>query len=117
MKKIVFQVTKNNELRKEKNPNENDKIEKGEQFFVEKIKEKRNNNDILPLCDNNRNQNICLNNENYTIELSGDEENIINKENDNDFSSFINITKQNYPHSYNNINPVINLSKYIKNIK
>ena len=76
--------------------------------MVEKIGEKRND-DIARKNNDNESQVINLNDENYTIELFGEEENIIN----NDISSFRNETKQNYPHYYNNISLAINLSKYI----
>ncbi len=69
---------------------------------------------------NNKNPKID-NNEDYTIELLGEEENILNNEGDKNIITIIDekekATKPNYPLYYNNIkNTHMSLSKYIYNI-
>ena len=110
MSKFIFNEKKNEPRKRKGNIDENDKREKSPIFLISKTEDKRKNK-FLEIRDDNESDL----NENFTIELFGEEENILNNENDNDITTFMARKKRNYPPYDNNIKSLNNLSKYIYN--
>ena len=108
MSKLIFNVKKYESRKRKGNTDENDKGEKSQKFIISKAEDKRKN-DFIEIKDDNENDL----NENFTIELFGQEENILNNDNDNQITTFMARKEQNYPPYDNNIKSVNNLSKYI----